>query len=132
MEIDIKLDISNYSDTAIVITNTRMLTKRIGFNDTNQFLIATAASELATNIVRYAGKGKIVLKETFSDHKVGIEIVAMDSGPGIADITQAMKDHFSTGEGLGLGLSSVKRIMDEFILESCLGQGTTIIARKWK
>lgn len=126
------IPVTDYADTAMVISATRMLAQKIGFNQTTQYLIATAASELATNIVRYAGSGQITLNAIHNDHNQGIEIVSRDNGPGIADIAEAMADHFSTGNGLGLGLASVKRIMDEFTIQSQPNQGTIVSARKWK
>lgn len=126
------LQVQSYSDTAIVVTHTRMLAKKLGFSENNQFLVATVASELATNLVRYAGGGEIALREIDQDHRSGLQVVARDQGPGIADLDQAMRDHFSTGNGLGLGLSSIKRIMDEFIIDTAPGRGTLITVRKWK
>ena len=95
-------------------------------------LIATAISELARNIVRYARSGEIVIRSTTNSTRRGIEIVAQDSGPGIRDIEQALQIGFSTAGGLGLGLPGVRRLMDEFDIQSKLGQGTTVRITKWK
>ncbi|MCE1248117.1 MAG: anti-sigma regulatory factor [Firmicutes bacterium] len=104
-----------------------------GFGNTEQVLISTAVSELATNIIRYAGKGEIYLTVIKTQQKSGIVIEAIDNGPGIQDIGLALQDHFTTTRGsLGLGLSSVRRIMDEFEIESSQGMGTRIVARKWR
>ncbi len=121
------------SDKEQVIIVARNLAAEAGFNETNQFLIATAASELATNIVKYANEGEVVIKIVQKDRQLGIKIIARDDGPGIEDIKQVMQDNFSTSKGsLGLGLPSVQRIMDEFKIESQPGHGTTVCAWKWR
>lgn len=126
------VELSDPSDTAQAVYSTRRLTARLGFSEANQFLIATAVSELATNIVRYAGRGEVTIRIVYDSGREGIEVVARDCGPGIADIDQALEEHFSSGDSLGLGLPSVKRIMDEFRIDSQRGQGTIIVARKWR
>ena len=126
------VELCEASDTAQAVYSTRRLTARMGFSEANQFLIATAVSELATNIVRYAGKGEVTIRTLYDSGREGIEVTARDQGPGIADIDEAMKEHFSSGNSLGLGLPSVKRIMDEFTIDSKKGRGTTIVARKWR
>jgi serine/threonine-protein kinase RsbT len=120
------------NDKEQVIIVARQMAARAGFDEVNQVLIATAASELATNIINYAKDGEVTLRIVQRDEQLGIEIVARDHGPGIRDIKLAMQDNFSTTKGsLGLGLPSVKRIMDEFEIESELGRGTVVSARKW-
>lgn len=128
----VQVELSEITDTAQAVYSTRRLTAQMGFSETYQCLIATAVSELATNIVRYAGRGEVIIRNVSETGRTGIEVTARDNGPGIADIQQAMKDHFSSGNSLGLGLPSVKRIMDDFFIESKPGKGTTIIARKWR
>lgn len=127
-----RIRLSDQNDKEQVIITARHLAALAGFDEVNQYLIATAASELATNIVNYAQKGEINLRIVQRGNRLGIEIIARDEGPGIRDIEQALKDNFSTTKGsLGLGLPSVKRIMDEFAIESQLGRGTLVSARKW-
>jgi len=126
------IEVCEPADIATTVSAARSLTREIGFGESQQFLIASAISELATNIARYAGRGQVEIRVLASGDRLGLEVIARDSGPGIADIEQAMQEHFSGGNGLGLGLPSVKRIMDEFILESSPGKGTTVTARKWK
>ena len=117
----------DHSDKELVVMTTRYLAAEAGFGETQQFLIAAAASELATNIVKYAKKGEVTLKIVQRDRQLGIQIIARDEGPGIADIEKAMQDNFSTSKGsLGLGLPSVRRIMDEFKIESQPGYGTIV------
>ncbi|RWZ52251.1 anti-sigma regulatory factor [Halobacillus fulvus] len=109
----------------------RDISRKVGFGTVDQARIATAISELARNIYLYAGTGKVcfeVLEEI--DHK-GIAIIAMDNGPGIREISQVMEDGFSTSGGLGAGLPGVKRLMDEFDIQSEEGKGTEIRVVKW-
>jgi serine/threonine-protein kinase RsbT len=127
-----RIPLYSQSDKEQVIIVARNMAAEAGFDESNQFLIATAASELATNIVNYAKEGELTLRIVQRDEQLGIEIIARDHGPGIGNIEQALQDHFSTTKGsLGLGLPSVKRIMDEFKIESQPGQGTIVSARKW-
>jgi len=102
-----------------------------GFEEAPSRMIATAVSELARNILKYADSGEFRLRRVEGPSGRGIEIEVADHGPGIADLDAAMSDHFSSGGTLGLGLPGVKRMMDEFSLESTPGQGTRVTARKW-
>jgi serine/threonine-protein kinase RsbT len=123
------------SDTEIVNARRqgRILAEGMGFSATDATLVATAISELARNIVHYAGSGEIILgKLNGKDNPPGIAIIARDSGPGISDLQLALRDGFSTSGGLGLGLPGVRRIMDEFDIDSRLGGGTTVTTIKWK
>jgi len=86
---------------------------------------------LARNIVMYAKEGEIVVRIVRCKEKQGIVVIARDHGPGIADIRLTLQDGFSTSRSLGLGLPGVRRLMDEFEIESQLGQGTVVIAKKW-
>jgi serine/threonine-protein kinase RsbT len=117
----------------------RTLAEEMGFSATEATLVATAISELARNIVHYAGSGEIMLGQVNGKDQQpqgtqyrGIAIIARDSGPGISDLQLAMRDGFSTSGGLGLGLPGVRRIMDEFDIDSRLGGGTTVTTIKWK
>lgn len=109
----------------------RELAARLGFSSTDQTLLATAISELARNILAYAGSGRIELSQVDEPGRRGIEIVALDTGPGIADVELALKDGYSTGNSLGVGLPGARRLMDDFELQSKLGVGTTVTAKKW-
>jgi serine/threonine-protein kinase RsbT len=122
-------------DNGHTIFLTRQMAVKAGFMRTDEVMIATAASELSTNIIRYAKKGEITISfiKNINDGRVGIELFACDNGPGIMDIDIAMQEQYSSlPHSLGLGLPSVKRIMDEFYIESILGKGTRVLARKWK
>ena len=128
-----RITIIDHSDKEQVVITARYLAAEVGFDETNQHLIATAASELATNIAKYAKEGEITLKIIQSARQLGIQIIARDDGPGIRDIELVMQDNFTTSKGsLGLGLPSVKRIMDEFEIKSKQGRGTIVSALKWR
>jgi serine/threonine-protein kinase RsbT len=109
----------------------RELAASRGFSTTEQTLIATAISELARNIVLYAQRGEIVVSPVDEGNRRGMMVIARDEGPGIADTDLAMRDGYSTGNSLGLGLPGAKRLMDEFDLVSAPGKGTTITMKKW-
>ena len=110
----------------------RELATMLGFVSTDSTLLATAISELARNIIRYAKKGEILIASVQSGDRVGITVVARDNGPGIANMSLAMQDGFSTSGGLGMGLPGVKRMMDEFHLVSDANNGTKVTIKKWK
>ena len=109
----------------------RELAAPLGFSASELTLIATAISEIARNIVVYAGRGAITMNVATRDGRPGIVIVAEDNGPGIADIALVMQDGFSTGRSLGLGLPGARRLMDEFEITSTPGVGTTVRMSKW-
>jgi len=110
----------------------RQLASQCGFPSTDLAVVATAISELARNIVRYAVRGEVTLRLVDDNGKRGIEVVAADEGPGIPDIGLAMQDGYSTSGGLGLGLPGTRRLMDEFEITSDFGKGTTVTVRRWK
>jgi serine/threonine-protein kinase RsbT len=111
----------------------RALALQAGFSESEATLIATAISELARNIVSYAHQGTVTFRP-LNGHRgaAGLTIVASDTGPGIRDVTQALRDGYSSSGGLGLGLPGVKRLMDEFDIASRLGAGTTVTVTKWR
>lgn len=109
----------------------RDMTKDIGFGIVDQARVTTAISELARNIYLYADQGKICCEAIDKMGKRGIRLTANDQGPGIEDISKVMQDGYSTSGGLGAGLPGVKRLMDEFDLQSEKGKGTSITAIKW-
>ncbi|HJF32197.1 MAG TPA: anti-sigma regulatory factor [Sporosarcina psychrophila] len=105
--------------------------KKSGFGTVDQARITTAISELARNIYLYAGKGKIEIKRLSENDLYGITIIASDNGPGISDMRKVMEDGFSTSGGLGAGMPGVRRLMDEFKVDTEPGVGTTITTTKW-
>lgn len=126
--------VSIRSDQDIVLARQkgRALAAQLGFSPGDATLIATAISELARNIVSYAREGAISLQAVQNSTRQGILVIASDNGPGIADIRQAMRDGFSTSGSLGLGLPGVRRLMDEFEINSQPSRGTTVAVKKWK
>jgi len=108
----------------------RELAARLGFSRTDLTLIATAVSEVARNIVRFADSGEVVI-ELLEKPRKGVRIMARDTGPGIPDVEKALQDGYSTYNGLGLGLPGARRLMDEFAIVSEKGRGTTVTMTKW-
>jgi serine/threonine-protein kinase RsbT len=108
----------------------REMAVRAGFSGTELTLLATAVSEVARNIVRFADHGTITV-ELLREPRPGIRVVARDTGPGIPDVEQALADGYSTDEGLGLGLPGARRLVDEFDIASEKGRGTTVVLTKW-
>ncbi len=125
------IDLDDVADNAKVILSVRHITSVVGFNENAQFMIATAASELSTNAIRYGKEGVFSIAYIEDKEKKGVEIEVKDTGPGIEDIEAAMQENYSSSGTLGLGLPCVQRVMDEFHINSKPGLGTNIIARKW-
>ncbi len=127
----IRIPVRNETGSTWSVMEARKAATAIGFDEIVGHMIATAVSELARNIVKYAGRGEILIDRIDTGGRTGIEVTARDRGPGIEDIEQAMADHYSSGNTLGLGLPGVKRMMDEFEISSEPGHQTTVIIRKW-
>ena len=104
----------------------------VGLTLVDQTKIVTAASELGRNTVQYGGGGVARIAEVSSGRKRGVRLEFVDQGPGIADLGLALKDGYTTGGGLGLGLSGAKRLSDEFEIESAPGKGTRVAIVRWK
>jgi serine/threonine-protein kinase RsbT len=128
----IRVHIDRDSDIVTARQKGRELATQLGFTSTDLTLIATAISELARNIVLYAQKGEILLSISNEGGRSGIAVTARDAGPGIVDIERALQEGFSTSRSFGLGLSGVRRLVDEFKIESQVGSGTTVTVKKWK
>jgi len=103
----------------------------VGFSATDQTIIATAISEVARNIVKFASRGEVLIEVVHAEERDGVRVVARDAGPGIPDVARALEDGYSTYEGLGLGLPGCRRLMDDFSIESTPGEGTTVTMTKW-
>ena len=131
MSAELHRTIRTEMDASRTVLESTLYSREAGFDETPSRMIATAVSELVRNILKYAGTGEIRLRQVKVLSRRGIEIEVVDQGPGIADCKAAMQDHFSSGGTLGMGLPGVKRMMDEFSLESTPGEGTRVTACKW-
>jgi serine/threonine-protein kinase RsbT len=129
---EIRVPIISDQDIVLARQKGRALATGLGFSAVDATFVATAVSELARNILAYAGKGDVTLRAIHGSNRGGIQVVASDNGPGIPDIRQALRDGFSTSGSLGLGLPGVRRLMDEFEITSQPGQGTTVTVKKWR
>ena len=126
------LPLRSDDDVVRVRTRVRQDALAIGLSLVDQTKLVTAASELARNTLRYGGGGEVQLELLSLPGKRGIRLKFIDSGPGIADLTLALTDGYTTGGGLGLGLGGAKRLVDEFSLISEVGVGTAVEITKWK
>ena len=122
--------IASRADVEWIRREARHLATSVGFGREDAEAIVLAVSELATNLVRYAPGGEVLVAPCAEDAGTGIAIQSRDDGPGIADVEMALRDGYSTGGGLGSGLPSVRRLMDDFTLTTSPA-GTRIEARKW-
>ena len=129
---EVRVSIDCDADIVSARQKGRELASHCGFPSTDLAVVATAISELARNIVRYAVRGEVILRLVDNNGKRGIEVVAADDGPGIPDIALAMQDGYSTSGGLGLGLPGTRRLMDEFEITSDFGKGTIVTVRRWR
>ena len=119
-------------DVVLVRQLVREWSVAAGFSLVDQTKLVTAASELARNLVEYGGGGTIRLEALNDGSKRGLRVFFEDQGPGIPDIAQALRDGFTTGNGLGLGLGGAKRLVNDFDIQSRPGEGTTIMIARWK
>lgn len=119
-------------DVVVARRAVREAASHLGFGITDTTRIVTAASELARNIVKYAGTGTMVIRVVEQEAREALELQFADKGPGIPDIQQAMTEGYSTTGGLGMGLPGARKLMDEMQIESTLGRGTSVMIRKWR
>lgn len=131
MSIESSVDIITEWDIVAARQLGRNEAKEVGFGTVDQARITTAISELARNIYLYAGKGKIIIERVTDGAMRGLIIIAADQGPGIPDLRKVMEDGYTTSGGLGAGMPGVKRLMDEFKVDTEVNVGTTITATKW-
>jgi len=131
-EHDERVPVSRDADVVSVRQKGREVATAAGFDGADLTVIATAVSEIARNIVKFATRGEFVFSVIEEDGQKGLKVVARDSGPGIPDVEQALEDGFSTYRGLGLGLPGARRLMDEFDVVSEVGTGTTVTMIKWR
>ena len=119
-------------DVVAIRQAVRQRAVELGFNLVDQTKIVTAASELARNTVQYGGGGRVTIEGLEAMGRRGLRLTFEDDGPGIPDVEVAMRDGFTTGGGLGLGLSGARRLSNEFQIESAAGKGTRVIITRWR
>jgi len=121
-------------DADVVVVRQRVRTRAVeqGFSLVDQTKIVTAASELARNVLVHGGGGEVRLETLNNGMRRGLKLTFQDRGPGIPDVSLAMRDGFSTGGGLGLGLSGAKRLSNEFEISTVVGEGTRVTITRWK
>jgi RNA polymerase sigma factor (sigma-70 family) len=127
---EVRVPVHTDADVVAARQATREVATRVGFPPTDLTAIATAVSEVTRNIVKFASSGEIVI-DVLEEPRRGVRIVARDVGPGIPDVDEALRDGYSTYNGLGLGLPGARRLMDEFAIVSEIGRGTTVTMTKW-
>jgi RNA polymerase sigma factor (sigma-70 family) len=128
----VRVPVSRDADVVEARQRGREVAAPAGFSATDCTIIATAISEVARNIVKFARRGEVVIDVVHDPARTGVTVVARDAGPGIPDIQRALRDGFSTYQGLGLGLPGCRRLMDDFDIESEVGVGTTVTMTKWQ
>lgn len=128
---DVKLEVRSTIDIVTARQQGRELAARVGFTGAEVTLIAAAISEIARNMIDHAKGGQVFLSAVQQSNHHGVQVVAEDHGPGIADVTQAMQYGYSTRKGLGVGLPGAKWLMDDFEIRTAIGEGTTVTMRKW-
>jgi serine/threonine-protein kinase RsbT len=126
------LALRTQDDIVLARHTIRKIVQELGFRLVDQTKIVTAVSELARNTVVHGGGGMLQWEMVSEAGNSGIRLIFSDEGPGIADIELAMKDGWSTGKGLGMGLSGSKRLVNDFKIESSAGAGTRVTIAKWK
>ena len=126
-----RLKILTLADTTLVVVAVREMAREIGMGEGPAAALATAASELVTNAVKYAHSGVVTVRPVRERENPGLELVVEDRGPGIKDLDFAMRDHASTGGTLGLGLPGARRLVDAFEITTRPGEGTRVRVVKW-
>jgi serine/threonine-protein kinase RsbT len=124
--------IRSSEDVTLVRQVVRSHSVALGFSLIDQTKLVTAASELARNALEHGGGGFMELEHVTDRARRGLKLTFVDEGPGIADVSQAMKDGYTTGSGLGLGLGGAKRLSNDFSIESTPGKGTRVAITRWK
>jgi serine/threonine-protein kinase RsbT len=127
-----ELALASQDDVVNVRQAVRSAAVEIGLSLVDQTKIVTAASELGRNTVVYGGGGSVRIETILDTTKRGLRLTFEDRGPGIPDIERAMKDGYTSGSGLGLGLGGAKRLSNEFSIQSSPGEGTRVVITRWK
>ena len=128
---EIRVPIERDDDVVVARSKARELAAQLGFTGTDLTLLATAISEIARNITAYATRGEVRIQAVRRGGRQGVRVVASDNGPGIADVELALRDGYTSGKGLGLGLPGARRLVDEFDIDTEVGRGTTVTMLKW-
>ncbi len=128
---DVEVTVADDTDVLLVTQRVQALATMVGFSKPAAAALGTALSEVGTNIVRYAERGTVRMWVQEQDHRPGILIEAVDEGPGIPDVDQALTDGYTTGGTLGGGLGGAKRLVDRFDIDSAADKGTTVRLLKW-
>ncbi len=126
-----RIHIADDFDVVTARSRAKDMAVALGFSRTDQTLVAAAVSEIARNIVVYAGEGDVVLRAEHDRGRWALVAVASDAGPGIPDVNRALADGYSTAGSLGVGLPGARRLMDALEVDSEVGRGTTVTMRKW-
>jgi len=126
------IPIRRSEDVVLVRQLVRQRAVELGFSLVDQTKLVTAASELARNTLQYGGGGAASVERVVMGVRRGVRVTFEDEGPGIPDLGLAMRDGFTTGNGLGLGLSGAKRLSNEFEIQSAPGAGTRVVITRWK
>lgn len=127
-----KMQIEKEQDVVPFRNRVKEYAVKIGMSLINQTKLITAASELVRNMLKYGGGGVVLIEVVSQGRDTGIRLMFQDKGPGIKDIPLAMKDGYSSGKSLGIGLPGTKRLVSEFDIKSEVGVGTTVTILKWK
>lgn len=125
------LPVRTSEDVVLVRTSVRKMATELRFGIVDQTKIVTAASEIARNTLDYGRGGDLHMHSLTNGMKKGLRLIFVDQGPGIRDIDQALRDGFTSGNGMGLGLGGTRRLMDEFEIASKVNEGTTVTITKW-
>lgn len=127
-----QLPISSSADVVRVRNAVRVAAEKLGFRHLDVTKLVTAASEIARNTLVYGGGGNAMIEEVARDGRPGLRLVFADEGPGIADLQLALREGYTTGGGMGLGLSGSKKLVDDFAIESEVARGTRVTMTKWR
>jgi serine/threonine-protein kinase RsbT len=126
------MQVRSSTDIVLIRQAVRTWTAELGFSLVDQTKMITAASELARNSLDYGGEGTVVFESLQEGNRRGLRLTFEDQGPGIPDIDLALKDGYTTGNGMGLGLGGAKRLVNEFDIQSRVGEGTRVTITRWK
>jgi serine/threonine-protein kinase RsbT len=126
------LMVRSSNDIVVVRQRVRTCAVELGFSLVDQTKIVTATSELARNTLDYGGGGTVLIEILHENGRKGVRLTFEDQGPGIPDIEQALRDGYTSGGGLGMGLGGARRLANEFSIKSSPGEGTTVSITRWK